>query len=59
MLYRGGQDLRADRAPDHGYYAQVKERIDGKRAALSQARSIVRQACTSSPTSATTRFATT
>jgi transposase len=31
-------------APDHGYYASVKDRIDGKRAALSQARRIVRRA---------------
>ncbi len=32
-------------APDHGYYAKVKDRIDGKRAALSEARKIIRQAC--------------
>ena len=30
-------------APDHDYYAQVKARKDGKRAALSEARKIVRQ----------------
>ena len=30
--------------PDHAYYAQVKERIDGKRAALSEACKIIRQA---------------
>ena len=29
-------------APDHGYYTTVKDRIDGKRAALSQARRLVR-----------------
>jgi transposase len=32
-------------APDHRYYAQVKERCNGKRAALSEARKILRQAC--------------
>jgi hypothetical protein len=32
-------------APDHGYYAQMKDRENGKRAALSEARKIVRQAC--------------
>ena len=31
-------------APDHAYYAAVKERKDGKRAALSEARKILRQA---------------
>jgi transposase len=31
-------------APDHAYYAAVKERKDGKRAALFEARKIVRQA---------------
>jgi hypothetical protein len=30
-------------APDHGYYAQMKDRKNGKRAALSEARKIVRQ----------------
>jgi transposase len=32
-------------APDHAYYAQVKDRCGGKRAALSEARKILRQAC--------------
>jgi hypothetical protein len=32
-------------APGHAYYAQVKDRKDGKRAALSEARKIIRQAC--------------
>jgi transposase len=32
-------------APDHRYYAQVTDRQDGKRAALSEARKILRQAC--------------
>jgi len=31
-------------APDHAYYATVKQRIDGKRAAISEARKIIRQA---------------
>ena len=31
-------------APDYRYYAAVKDRIDGKRAALSEARKIIRQA---------------
>jgi len=30
---------------DHRYYAAVKDRKDGKRAALSEARKILRQAC--------------
>jgi transposase len=33
------------RPPDHGYYAAVKDRKNSKRAALSEARKIVRQAC--------------
>jgi len=32
-------------APGHRYYAQVKDRKGGKRAALSEARKILRQAC--------------
>jgi hypothetical protein len=32
------------RAPDHPYYAKVKDRIDGKRAALAEARKVVRVA---------------
>ena len=32
-------------APDHAYYAQVKDRKNSKRAALSEARKIIRQAC--------------
>ena len=41
---RGRQGPRPRRRPDHAYYSQVKERSDGKRAALSEARKIVRQA---------------
>ena len=44
-LYEAGKTSARTSAPDHHYYAQVKERVDGKRAALSQARRIVRQAC--------------
>ena len=44
-LFEAGKTSARASAPDHAYYAQVQERIDGKRAALSQARKIVRQAC--------------
>lgn len=43
-LYEAGKAHSHRTAPDHGYYAQAKDRIDGKRAALSEARKIVRQA---------------
>ena len=33
------------RPPTTRYYAQVKDRCNGKRAALSEARKILRQAC--------------
>ena len=32
-------------APDHGYYAAVADRKNTRRAALSEARKIIRQAC--------------
>ena len=44
-VYEAGKTHARVSAPDHGYYAQVKERIDGKRAAISEARKIIRQAC--------------
>ena len=44
-VYEAGKTHARGTAPDHAYYAQVKERIDGKRAAISEARKIVRQAC--------------
>ncbi len=44
-LYEAGKAHARPAAPDHAYYAQVKDRKDGKRAALSQARKIVRRAC--------------
>ncbi len=44
-LYEAGKAHARASAPDHAYYAQVKDRKNGKRAALSEARKIVRQAC--------------
>ena len=44
-LYEAGKTSAHRSAPDHLYYPQAQERIDGKRAALSEARKIVRQAC--------------
>jgi transposase len=43
--YEAGKTHARAAAPDHGYYAAVKDRKNGKRAALSEARKIVRQAC--------------
>jgi transposase len=43
-LYEAGKTSARTTAPAHAYYAAVKQRLDGKRAALSQARRIVRQA---------------
>jgi transposase len=44
-VYEAGKTHGRSSAPDHGYYAAVKDRKNGKRAALSEARKIVRQAC--------------
>jgi transposase len=44
-LYEAAKTSARPGAPDHSYYAQIRDRIDGKRAALSQARRIVRRAC--------------
>jgi transposase len=44
-VYEAGKTHARAAAPDHGYYAAVKDRTNGKRAALSEARKIVRQAC--------------
>jgi transposase len=44
-LYEAGKTHARSSAPDHDYYAQTQQRLDGKRAALSEARKIVRQAC--------------
>jgi transposase len=44
-VYEAGKTHARTSAPDHAYYAAVKDRKNGKRAALSEARKIVRQAC--------------
>jgi transposase len=44
-VYEAGETHGRATAPDHGYYAAVKDRKNGKRAALPEARKIVRQAC--------------
>jgi transposase len=44
-VYEAGKVHARATAPDHPYYARVKDRKDGKRAALAEARKIVRQAC--------------
>jgi transposase len=43
-LYEAGKTHARASAPGYAYYAAVKKKIDGKRAALSQARRIVREA---------------
>ena len=44
-VYEAGKTHAPTSAPGHGYYAQVKDRKNSKRAALPEARKIVRQAC--------------
>ena len=44
-VYEAGKTHARSSAPDHRYHAQVKENNGGKRAALSEARKIIRQAC--------------
>jgi transposase len=44
-LYEAGKTSSRQTAPDHAYYASVKQRVNGKRAALAQARRVVRHAC--------------
>ena len=44
-VYEAGQTHARTSAPDHRYYAQVTDRRNGNRAALSEARKILRQAC--------------
>jgi len=44
-VYEAGKTHGRAAAPGHGYYATVKDRKNGKQAALSEARKIVRQAC--------------
>jgi transposase len=43
-VYEAGKTHARTSAPDHAYYAAVKDRKNGKRAALSEARKILRQA---------------
>jgi transposase len=43
-LYEAGKTHARASAPDYRYYAQVKDRCNGKRAALSEARKLLRQA---------------
>ena len=45
MAYEAGKTHGRASAPGHDYYAQVKDRQDGKIAARSQARKLIRQAC--------------
>jgi transposase len=44
-VYEAGKTHARSSAPDHGYYAAVKDSNGGKRATLSEARKIIRQAC--------------
>ena len=44
-VYEAGKTHARSSAPDHDYYATVKDRKNSKRAALSEARKILRQAC--------------
>jgi transposase len=44
-VYEAGKTHARASAPDHRYYAAVKDRQDGKRAAISEARKLLRQAC--------------
>ena len=44
-VYEAGKTHARTSAPDHAYYAAVADRNNTKRAALSEARKIVRQAC--------------
>ena len=54
-VYEAGKTHARASAPDHRYYAAVKDRKGGKRAALSEARKILGRPATSWPGSATTR----
>jgi transposase len=44
-VYEAGKARARGTAPGHACYAQARDRKDGKRAALSEARKIIRQAC--------------
>jgi hypothetical protein len=43
-VYEAGKAHARTSAPDHGYYVAVKDRKNSKRACLSEARKILRQA---------------
>jgi transposase IS116/IS110/IS902 family protein len=55
LLFEAAKTSARSCAPGYRYYTDVKARYDANRAALSQARRIVRLPCTSWPISATTR----
>jgi len=44
-VYEAGKAHARSSAPDHAYYAAVTDRKNTKRAALSEARKVIRQAC--------------
>jgi hypothetical protein len=44
-VYEAGKTHARSPAPGHRYYATVKDRKNSKRAALSEARKILRQGC--------------
>jgi transposase len=44
LLFEAAKTSARDRSPAHAYYDSVRQRYDGNRAALSQARRIVRHA---------------
>jgi transposase len=44
LCYEAGKTHARRVAPDHDSYTRVKDRIDGKRATLSEARKLVRRA---------------
>jgi transposase len=44
-VYEAGKAHARATAPDHAYYAAVRDRKNGKRAAMLEARKIIRQAC--------------
>lgn len=44
LLFEAGKTHARGTAPDHGYYTGAKERLDGKRAGLAEARKLVRSA---------------
>jgi len=45
LAYEAGKTHGRAPAPGHDYYTAVKDRTDGKIAALAQARRLIRQAC--------------